>query len=269
MTIKDLKEKGVIIIGYKDQSFNSMWTSQQQVTPDLPNPSPETIFIKNVGQRSIVAIRLIWEITDNKGATNKYTHSVIDAPSLMSNFGKPISDNKPLNRLLPIKPDEAQFFALTSQSGPVLTTETDTAQKLQSSINSRSSIGHSENVSHIMISLDCVIFDDGAAVGPNTTGYFEQVQTKLNARSELYSEILSMATHKNAENKISRYLNEITHGPRGVPGGRESTEATRYQFQKYNYARELLRMLEHGNLQICLNYINSSMNQQWVTLHKE
>jgi len=251
MKVKDLKENGIIIT-------------------DVDSPS--SIFVKNLGQKSIVGICLIWEFTDHRGITRTYTHRAIHSPSVMDKFGKENSTNKPSGRRLPIKPNETQLFSLTSESQAELSIGgMAQGHPKEVPINgaSNASLNTITNTTQITVSIDCVILEDGVSIGPNTKGFLEQVQAKQDAKRELYMEILRRSASKRAADGISTYLKDIVSEPRGTLGGRDSNQVTQYQFYKYIYASELLRLLENKGMVICLDHIKSKMAKQWATLRKQ
>ena len=175
---RDFPEYGIRIIAPTDPSFDGIAT--QHFKNKLPdNLRPLSIFIKNSGPRTIVGYAISWELlNDGKRITsNSVGYS---EPGIL--IGNEIPSNTV--HTTSIDPGKARCFTWSSQihAELVAAPKPDPVRDLLNAELSRAT--------DVTVSLDAIVFDDGTFIGPNTTGFIDQMQALVTAKYDLMREVV-------------------------------------------------------------------------------
>lgn len=230
---RDLPEHGVHIITSADPSFDEMAAKY------LKNNSLETlsVFIKNSGTRLIVGYALTWELRDGDGKIISSNTRGYSEPGIL--MGNEIP--KDLKHTTAIEPGSARCFSRNSQieQDTVEAAEQDTAlpshsqDKEDGSSAIRAMVASQlSRATDVTVSLDGVIFDDGTFVGPNVTGFFEQMQAMVNAKVDLLHDIAAASQ----QGDVDQALDSIAAKSR-EPDAKFNSKSSSDDF--YHYFRKL------------------------------
>lgn len=195
---RDLPKHGVQLITSVDPEFALTVSNhfKNRSTDSPENLQPFSVFIKNSGNKSIVAYMLVWQLVKPNGQVLINRTAYAEAGVLM---GNPIPSSPSFKHISAIQPNEVRCF---SWSGAIDEKEVGLggAESIQSkrveglppaepaAIRAQLTAELSE-ATDLTVSLDGVFFDDGTFVGPNTTGYFGQIQAMVKAKVDLVHDV--------------------------------------------------------------------------------
>lgn len=192
---KDLPEHGLVIIKPSDPDFDSLTADYLRGMPsdEIESIRPLSVFIKNSGDKTVVAYAVVWEGIEANGKKDSYKKFVANAEALT---------------------DREEYFAALARTTNLDDTISPSTARLISllSVPSNNSIGgsgsslqHSQNQSgqnpknlasqlltkytDVTVSIDGVVFEDGSFAGPDTTGFFEKINAQVEAKNELIADI--------------------------------------------------------------------------------
>jgi len=234
---RDLPEHGIHIVTPVDKSFDDL------AAIHFKNRSPESlkpfaVFIKNSGHKPVLAYALKWELRDQDGRL--ITSNTIGYSELGLLMGDEIpKDVKHTNTIEPgamrcfswdsqIEQDAVEAVGATGMSSRPLPTVEGGSSILASKLS---------QATNVSVSVDGVFFEDGTFVGPNTTGYFEQIQAMLNARVDLLREI-AVASKKGNLDEVLDSITATSREPQVVFSERFVADEY-YRFFRKIYATEI------------------------------
>lgn len=250
VNVRDLPEYSVRLITATDPQFNGLAAANLKNIPpeSIESNKPFSVFIKNIGKRDVVAYVLKWELVEEDGSVR--THILSDGnPNLL--MGSEATRNPALMELSPvvkragakfcswIAPDEGQ--GLGSITGSTLAGSSD-AGFLERAARSRDKDGIRDYLQtqlrqgrSITISVDGAFFDDGTFVGPNTTGYYERIESQVRAKRDLLEEIGNALNEGKKPEEVFQMLEPYRSMFQTSLGG-EPTPTEVYNFWKKTYA---------------------------------
>ncbi|MDQ3743621.1 MAG: hypothetical protein M3444_04500 [Acidobacteriota bacterium] len=234
LSVQDIREHGLTIIGPGDASFDGMLNGARGNMSGVPLDAirPYTVFIKNTGRRAVVAFILKWELVRPDGKANTRTDQYVTQYSLM---GDGVSDSEGHA----IKANTAWLafpgFA-TAQDTPIWDNG---GPKVAAYFDSMSN--DLAQFSKINVSLDGVFFEDGAFVGPDTTGFYGKVEALIRADQDLRDELETRRKSGKSADDVLTHVTEEAGKPK-VRLGRNSTADDYYNYFKRSAAKELLEM---------------------------
>lgn len=262
VNVKDLPEHGLRVVGPADPSFDGLVATLPNAQSEAPPEAlrPFSIFIKNTGNRMVVAYQLKWEVMQADGKVLTYTQGHI-IPEMLKG-----EDDLPGHKGgKKIRPNSVWYFSLATQPVEVALRERaanepsgrgtsfatlDSARhrdEAERAVREKDQ-GASLNVlaeelaqaSSITVSLDGVIFDDGTFAGPDSTGFFSRVKAMIDAEHDLLTEMeLSLKEHKTPA-AVFRHIEEVAQGP-AVQLRPDSQPDELYNHYKSRYAKKFLR----------------------------
>lgn len=234
LSVQDIREHGLAIVGPGDASFDGMLNGAREHMSGVPLDviRPYTVFIKNTGRRAVVAFVLKWELVRPDGKANTRTDQYITKYSLM---GDGVSDSEGHA----IKPNTAWLafpgFA-AAQDTPIWDSG---GPKVAAYFDSTSN--DLAQFSKISVSLDGVFFEDGAFVGPDTTGFYGKVEAMIRANQDLRDELEKRKKSGKSADDVFTPATEEAGKPK-VRLGRNSMADDYYNHFKRLAAEELLEM---------------------------
>lgn len=226
---RDFPEHGVQIVTPVHSSFNE--TVQKYFKNSPPDTlQPFSVFIQNTGKKLMLGYALTWELKDSDGKVILRNTVGYTEPGLL--LGDEIP--KGMKHTTAIEPDSFRCFNWNSKIEPEAVSQT----RSSDSDAVRNVLAyHLSRAADISVSLDGVFFDDATFVGPNETGFLDQMQALLRAKSDLLDEVATAnerGTLDQAFDAISAYSNE----PDVVFGPTFSSDEW-YRYFKKAYATEI------------------------------
>jgi hypothetical protein len=287
INIKDLPEHNLKLTGPSDPSFNGRVTAMLK---GKPNPlvealKPFSVFLKNTGNKTVVAYYIKWEKVRADGTVVTSGITGINPTPLMDG-GKPGLEYLSNSSGQAIKPNAAKFistvFALDEEE-----TSSESIFGLmggspdQGAIDQLQQTGQPDeqamlnilttelqSYSNITISIDGVFFEDGTFVGPNSTQFFEKVQANVNAKRDLLEEIaFDMQRHRNIEEIFSE-VEQLANSPDDLKNP-VVTPTEHYNYYKKIYAKEILQMRKALTDKPAILTALEPLRRSWKTLKKQ
>lgn len=203
MSAKDLSDYGLTIIRPSDPDFDALAAEHLKDVPveAVDNIKPLTFFIRNASRRTVVAHAIIWDCVDANGKPQRIkelhanSEALTDAEEYFAALPRTNLDKT-------IRPGGARLFSLLAlprsagRDGPGVSVDSDDGTSLSGGggASSAESLAHAASkllskCAELTVSVDGVFFDDGAFVGPDEAGLFDQVRAQVEAKLELRREI--------------------------------------------------------------------------------
>jgi hypothetical protein len=283
VNVRDLPEHGVRLIPATDPSFNGLVAANlKNISPDsIESNKPFSVFIKNTGKRDIVAYVLKWELVEEDGSIR--THISSDGnPSLL--MGVEPTRNPALIEFSPvvkpakvkfcswISPVEDQGIGAMSGGTPAGSSDTGFLQRAVKGGNRNEIRDYLQTQLRqgrsITISLDGAFFDDGTFVGPNTTGYYEQIEAQIRAKHDILQEMSNALKEGKKPDEVFKMLEPYRSLPQASFNG-ESTTTDIYNFWKKTYAEEAINRKYAAGEQHVLDSMSSLYRKTWPGLKRQ
>jgi hypothetical protein len=193
---RDLPKQGLHIITSTDPAFEATVANYFKGTSNkrLERLKPGFVFIKNAGDKMVVAYALTWKFVNQDGKVVAKTVGYSEPGILMGDEKGP-----GFKHTTAIEPNTVRCFSWNSQ---IKQDDVETSRGLD-----KSSVTQSENTqtddssairallsselsqaTDLTVSLDGVVFDDGTFIGSNLT-FFQQLQAAVNAKVDLLREV--------------------------------------------------------------------------------
>jgi hypothetical protein len=234
VSVSDIQEHGLGLISPSSTSFSGMFDAVRENMPgvSLEGIGPYSVFIRNEGRRAVVAFILKWELTKPDGSVVTETNQYVTKYSLM---GDGISE--PGGHIIRTNTAWLAFpgFAMALDAPELMSGDPKFAAYLDRVGNN---LGQYTNVT---LSLDGVFFEDGAFVGPDTTGFYNKVKALIDANQDLRREIEMGVSSGQSADDVFTSLTEETGKPK-VRLGRSFTAGDFYNYFKRMAAEELLEL---------------------------
>ena len=279
--VKDLPEHGISLISPSDPSFEELINRLPQGKTGVSGMSePFSVFVKNTGDKAVIAYTLKWEFAKADG-------KVINKSMNYATAGALTGQTSARGRYI-IAPHSAHFVSLVFDS---LTGSIDVGSGRGANVNGVALDSEAANYfgdqarervhvakldrlnkelaqsTSLTVSVDGVFFADGTFVGPNTTGFFEKVKALQSAKHDLLLEIQSGARKGKAESELFNEVEALTKGPK-IRLGPRSTIDDYYNYHKRRYAAELLRMRKATGGESAIERMLQSLQQGWPELRR-
>jgi hypothetical protein len=230
LKIKDIREHGLVIVGRSDPDFESLKGTLSKEGVRLDLSIQPYVFIKNLGNKRMIAYSLKWELLKDDGRVVTKTRSYSREDILM---GKEAPED-PSDRIV-LRPNAARLFSLAGYGDgqeisltPVSTTgaksDTEILQKLE---QTGLLTGVGKELNHtvgVTVTLDGAFFEDGTFVGPNTSRFFERTSMQIDAKNHMVQEILKRLNQGDTPADVMKYLSAKadTLGEANSPAGQRA-----------------------------------------------
>jgi hypothetical protein len=122
--------------------------------------------------------------------------------------------------------------------------------------------------SKVNVSLDGMFFDDGAFVGPDTTGFYGKVEALIRANQDLRDELETRMKSGKSTDDVFAHVIEETNKPK-VALGRSSTADDHYNHFKRLAAKELMEMRDVSGNEKALEHTLRPSKKPRPLLRKE
>jgi hypothetical protein len=286
INVKDLPEHKLILIGPSDPSFNGQVSAFLKGNHNamVEATKPFSVFLKNTGNKAIVAYWLKWEkiradgtiVTSGMGGSN---------PTALMEGREPGLEHLVTSSGYVIKPGSMHFVSPIisineEQSGGIgaitvsaeNSSELDKLQKAAENNNIDPMLDlvseELKSCTSITISIDGVFFEDGTFVGPNTTNFFEGVQGIVDAKRDLLQEIAFAIEHKQTPEEIFSMIEQLTNS-QNTYTSTNATSTNHYNFYKKMYAKEVLQMRKVLGDSKAIASALQPLRRQWRVLKKK
>lgn len=282
VNVRDLPEYGVRLITAADPSFNGLVAANLKNIPleSIESNKPFSVFIKNTGKRDLVAYALKWELVEEDGSVRTHV-SGEGNPNLL--MGIEPTRVPALVELSPVvKPTKVKFCSWVppvEDKGIGVTTGGTPAGTSDPRFLQRAAKGGKRDEirdylqtqlrrgRNITISVDGAFFDDGTFVGPNTTGYYEQIEAQIRAKHDMLEEMSNALQ----EGKTPDEVFQILEPYRSLPQVRFSEQPTAtdfYNFWKKTYAEEAISMRYAAGARQAWDRMSSLYRKTWPVLKR-
>lgn len=223
---------------------------------------PFSIFVKNIGERKVVAERLIWELTRADGTTTAEVHSRVTSWVFMGG-GEAGADPSTAAGEGVIIPGSFHFFSLAPISAV-----SEEGQDANQTARLNELSAELEQCTNITVSIDGVFFEDGTFVGPDNTGFFAQVKAHVDAKYDLLREVeLSIKNNKGLEDFLN-YVEQLANKPNGRRGPK-ATPDDHYNFYKKRFAEEFVGVQRNHGRDEAIAAAIRQVNRPWPMLQKK
>jgi hypothetical protein len=279
---KDLHQHGVLLLNSSDEDFSreaAAWLNDKQGEFQLVGRTlgPFSVFVKNTTEKDIIAYKLNWEIKASDGRVSNYPRTYF-APAYLTG----VSRSKQLDDAMrSVKRGNARFFTMIptpfeegdnsrssgSGSGVFIAragTESQVGAGAAVSANLQSVVDTLSKklgeATDITVSIESVLFDDGAFVGPAGDIEFIRLKASISAKYDLLSEMKqAFAVEKLSAGKVLDRVAAIAKENATIPtAAPDFTSYYRYfrslQAQEVLSARSALKDDEKA-VSIFLNYL--------------
>jgi hypothetical protein len=248
LKIKDIREHGLVIVGRSDPDFESLRgiLSQEGIRFDLS--IQPYVFIKNLGNKRMIAYSLKWELLKDDGRVVTKTRSYSREDILM---GKEAPED-PSDRIV-LQPNAARLFSLAGYGDgqeisltPVSKTGAKSDPEILQKVEQTGLLtGVGKELNHtvsVTVTLDGAFFEDGTFVGPNTSGFFERTSMQIDAKRHMVQEILRRLNQGDTPADVMKYLSAKadTLGEANPPAGPRAKPEELYKSEEKRFLDDAL-----------------------------
>jgi hypothetical protein len=258
--VKDLPETGLTIVTPASRDFDGAVKAQFGTNSAAVEPLlPFSILIKNSGSRSVIAYTLKWELMRGDGQTITQTRSYTTLWKLMGVEGDDRDGNiirpNSFTFATPANIELSQVAKGAANGDPQLQAYVDNLKQELAAYTG------------VTVTLDGVFFDDGAFVGPDSTGYFLKVKELRDARRDLYLEVKQSLKQGKLPSQALQRVEEVTGEPdvRLTP---TSTPDDYYKKYKKEAASELLSIRRASGDDKAVEHAVKLLKNKWLDLRK-
>jgi hypothetical protein len=253
METRSLSEHGIEIISPGHPTYSALMTDRLQKIPnvDIETFKRSSVFIDNGSGRSIAALTVKWELLQPDGKSFVFSRGRGGALGV-------VSDGQSAHLMEDIAPKGNRLFSLLGFS--------DDAHPRFNLRGNRGDIARqlSESVK-VTISVDGVLFADGAFVGPDTNKNFEKYKAEAEAWTTMLTEV---AEGLNGNEEAMRRIELLAEGKlKGtkLPSGED---ASQYQMMMQGYARRILSIRARSGDKAVLDGINAELSKPRISFRK-
>ena len=249
-----------------------------------PSPLAEglksySVLLENKGHKAIVGYRLKWEMMRADGTVSVRQAGGINMGALMDTW-PPGAENPAQAGGFAVKPNTITFVSPaaslsendSSMTAGYMTNQLDRAtvdQIRQQAAGDRLASLISairvdlQQYTSITVSVDGVVFEDGAFVGPDTTGFFASIEAYLNAKRDLLQEVDFAVKRGRGMDRIFNYVEEIANNQ--LSEGKFN-QADLYGLYKTMQAQEVLRLKAATDGPMTVEVLQQQNRKVWQTL---
>jgi len=300
LNVRDLPEHGLHFISPVDAQYPNELAKfgfgrDFKQTRLLEATKPYSVILSNNSQREVIAYRVRWDMVRPDGTIKTHVTTYGEPDRLM---GKgPHSDTEGLT----IARSGSRYISVVTTRGPAQTSgigtsasgngatqtsgigmggsggrdpvEASQTAQLASEKNETaliemfsSELGRADTLT---VTLDAAVFDDGTFAGPDSFGYFEQLQSLIRAKRELLQIALSGTQQGRPLGELFNDFEASAQNDSGNIAPQSRTAAEYYAFYKKQFAREILRIREAtGDDKKALWRVTKPLDYRWTNLHR-
>jgi len=256
--VKDFPEHGISLIAPSDPSLADM--EVKLTKPKFTSiANSYSAFLKNTGSRAVVGYRIKWECVDSRGEVSE--RDVSNIVSWIFLYGKESDRRMALNKSMEIiKPDSIWLISLDSPAQPLesdgneVAFDTEVAETI-------------EGCASVTIIADGIFFDDGTFIGPDTTSFFTEVKSQMDARYEILRGVQDDLKAGKEPGEIFRGLEKIRDDESVQLGEQPTSDEFRIYFRNL-FARDVLGKKELWGGDKAIKEAQVLLSKPWVNLRK-
>jgi hypothetical protein len=253
--LKDLSEHGILLMPPSDPVF----TKGKAVLVD-----PYSVLLKNDSTRTVVGYSIKWQCSDGKTETSARDLSRdrifhhIDGVAFL--YGEESERRSMLNRLDDvIKPQSTWLIANDYPARQI-------DEKANAELNEAAIAEVNAACPTMTVTADGVFFDDGTFIGPDTTDFFANVKTQMDARYEILQGVQNELKSGKTPGEVFRGLEKIRDRE-----GRENSAETideRRSYYRNLFAQDVLGRKEVFGTDKAIEEVHRLLTKPWVKLRK-
>lgn len=287
INVKDLPEHGLSIVGPADAAFDELVTSlkrKKKIPAELLKPF--SVFIKNTGEKAVVAYKLRWECVKADGSIVYKDVAKSSAWVFMGEGGANLDQLLAADATI-IKPRSTWFHSLVAPLQPLegevedgggwavtgdnnaQSSEVEALLRRPSEANALKLL-NAELAGYVSItvSLDGAFYEDGTFVGPDKTGFSDVVKAQVEAKSDLLQEVKTSFERGVPMNRIFESLEE-TAATEDVTLGVNAMASDYYRSFRRTYAKEMAAEKKVvGDIKTVEGAVQG-LNKPWTKLRKK
>lgn len=286
INVRDIPDHGLKMTGPSDPSFDTKIAAFLRSKPNamVEALKPFSVFLKNVGNRSVVAYWIKWEmvrpdgmvVTRETGGSNPRAlmdgrppglekHSFTEGFAVKPNSTTLVSPMFSLN--------ESQSGGVSAYSGGVADqSAADHLKQMAQDKNLNSMLSaitaELQTYTSITVSLDGAFFEDGTFVGPDTSQFFAKIRANLDAKRDLLEEIAFDLNRNHRMEDVFSNIEALANG-QDAPIHKDSTAIDYYNHYKKVHAEEILRIKRAVGPEKSLSAELQPLRKQWPKLKKQ
>lgn len=282
--VKDLPDEGLTLIDPVHQDFDKelskILKSKKVESPAAADGiRPFSVLLKNNSKRDGIAYNLKWEITNGDGSVSTQYDQYLEPSVLMGEIKRSNDGSEPAGGVA-IRANQVRLLTWADIGDGLIAEDTASAgvmdQPRQGSAGGEdgelleslhASLGHATGLT---VTLDCAVFEDGTAVGPDAAGFFMKFKAQVDAKRDL----LLMIQHSYAAGQSPEaILNAVKSFADSTVGARLSDDSptSHYNFYRRLFAQEILSIRANAvrdDRQAVLLAIQP-LRKQWPSIKKK
>jgi hypothetical protein len=287
LNVRDLPEHGLRLIPPTDAKYPNEVTKfafpqDMKQKRLIEATTPFSVILSNQSGRELVAYRVRWDSIGPDGTLTTHVSTYGEPGKLMgmtSNTGDSLVPG------VAIPGESSRYVSIVCTAGEAQTGGITVGMGGGRDLNNISQVAQKASehdtalidqlgaellrAESMTVTLDAAIFNDGSFVGPDSLGYFDQMQSLIKAKRDLLEAALSGAQDDRAMNRVYKDLEGLVqnNGSKGPPESRNSSEY--YTFYQKQFAKEILRIREAtGDDRKALSSVTRPLHHRWPTLHR-
>lgn len=263
LNVKDFPEHGISLVGPSDPSFAGM-KDRLPKTKAASIGDSYSVFLKNTGSRAVVGYRIKWECVDGGGAVSSWDVSNIVGWIFL--HGGEADRRMALHRSTDvIKPNSTWLISPNTPAQPL---QGGGDEAFSQETNSDDGVAKAvKGCASVTVIADGVFFDDGTFIGPDTTGFFAEVKSQVDARYEILRGVQSDLMAGKNTGEIFKELEKI-RDQEGVTLGEHPTSDEFRTYFRNVFARDVLGNKEIWGADKAIEEVQVQLSRPWVRLRK-
>lgn len=264
VNVKDFPEHGISLIGPSDPAFAGLKAKLTKTKSDSSSDM-SSVFLKNTGSRAVVGYRIKWECVDGSGEV--FGRDVSNITAWIFLHGEESDHRRALGRAQEIiRPNSIWLIRSNGMARPV-GGEVDQASFDATESGEDGEADTTEACRSVTVIADGIFFDDGTFIGPDTTDFFTEVKTQMDARYEILNEVQNDLKAGKKIDEIFRGLETIRDQQRVELGASPSPDEFRAYFRRL-FAQDILGMRELWGADKAVENVQLQLSRPWVKLRK-
>ncbi len=258
---KDFPEHGVHLIAPWNPSFAKL--AQLVKSDEVSGTAVPPVFLQNTSKHSVVGYRITWACVDKARIAD-----VRDKSNIISYVFLHTDESERIQAMAcdvnVMEPNSTWFIPL---DGPTKRVQDVGAGQTEKWMPGSELQRVSTQCSKVTISLDGLFFDDGTFLGPDTTAFFNEVESQMDARHEMLSRVDSDLKARVPVEETFRKLEQIAGQPR--PELPELPSRAEYlSFFRILFAKDILGMKNVFGTEKAIEDVHQQLSKPWVKLRK-
>jgi hypothetical protein len=267
LKVQGLPQHNIFIVDQSDPSFEELFTSLVKIPGEFAEDVKRfSVFITNKSDRTVASYVVKWEFLRADGKTVSSTKAYSQLNSL---------DGNARNQPPALKPHSSGLVSLINEiqehKYPATFIGDDSAFPAAKQSAAKNNMTQRINKLHDKlktsvswsVTLDGVLFTDGTFVGPDTTGYFDRIKARFDARDDLLREMSDISA-KPAE--VFNHAKNVPNAERPKLKGLKVSDF--YDRSKAELAREIITRQKNMGDQQTIDFIKSESGKPRIQLTK-